>query len=345
MKYLAAIVAVSWATFACSAGAETLTFGGPTMGTSYRVRLVAPNLAAVDAKNLQKGVESVLAEIDAQMSTYRVDSELSEFNRSAAGEWFAVSKPTAEVVGAAQEISRNTDGALEVTVGPLLRLWHFGPKKSDAARAEFEPPSDSALQAARKLVDYEKLEVRQDPPALRKHISGLEVDLSSIAPGYAVDRIVAHLSDQGVVSFIVELGGEIRASGNRDDGKPWRVAIERPLVDRREMQMALALSNAAISTAGDYRKFFEHGGRRYSHIIDPRTARPVEHALASVTVAADTCLEADGWDTALLVMGPQRGFDFADQHGIAALFILRQDKKMITRTTSGWRKRFGAGGG
>jgi thiamine biosynthesis lipoprotein len=345
MKNVAAICAVSLATLVCRVNAETITLGGPTMGTSYRVRLVAPNSAAVNAKNLQKDVESLLAEIDAQMSTYRDDSELSRFNRAPAGEWFVVSSATAEVVAAAQEISQKSGGAIDVTVGPYLRLWHFGPKKSDAARAEFEPPSEASIQAAREFTGYEKLEVRNEPPALRKLSDGLEVDLSSIAPGFAVDQIAALLGEHGIDSFIMELGGEIRASGKREDGKPWRVAIERPLVDRREMQMALALSNAAISTAGDYRKFFEHAGRRYSHIIDPSTGRPVEHALASVTVAADTCLVADGWDTALLVMGPQRGFDYAEQHGIAALFILRQDKQMITTMTSGWRKRFGDSGG
>jgi thiamine biosynthesis lipoprotein len=147
------------------------------------------------------------------------------------------------------------------------------------------------------------------------------------------------LGYHGIDNYVVELGGEIRAAGRREDGKPWRVAVERPVLGRREMQMALSLENTAISTAGDYRKYFEHEGRRYSHIIDPSTGRPVEHALASVTVAADTCLEADGWDTALLVMGPDSGFDYAEKNGIAALFIARQDDKIVTRTTTGWRKR------
>jgi thiamine biosynthesis lipoprotein len=175
---------------------------------------------------------------------------------------------------------------------------------------------------------------------LRKHISGLEVDLSSIAPGYAVDQMAAMLGQHGIDSFLVELGGEIRVAGRRDDGKPWRVAIERPLVGRREMQMALTLEDAAISTAGDYRKHFEHEGRLYSHIIDPSTGRPVEHALASVTVAAETCLEADAWDTALLVMGPERGFNYAENNDIAALFIVRGVTNYDVRTTSAWKRRF-----
>jgi FAD:protein FMN transferase len=340
MKNVAAIVAVSLATFACAANGELLTFGGPTMGTTYHLRYVASSTAAIDRKRLQTDVESLLAEIDRQMSTYRDDSELSRFNRAAADEWFAVSHATAEVVAAAQEISRSTDGALDVTVGPLVRLWHFGPRKAASLRVKFEPPRDASIQTARKLVGYEKLEVRNDPAALRKLKEGLEVDLSSITPGYAVDGIAAFLSAQGIDKFIVEIGGEIRAAGRREDGKPWRVAIERPLVERREMQMALALEDASISTAGDYRKFFEHAGQRYSHIIDPSTGRPVDHALASVTVAADSCLEADGWDTALLVMGPGRGFDYAEKNGIAALFIVRGDANYDVQTTSAWNKRF-----
>jgi thiamine biosynthesis lipoprotein len=339
MKNLATKVAVLLAMFTCSARAETLTFGGPTMGTAYHVRLVTAE-SAVDLPQLKKDVDSLLAEIDQQMSTYRDDSELSRFNRAPAEVWFGVSPATARVAIAAQEISRKTGGALDVTVAPLLRLWHFGPVKPGKARNAIEPPEEDSIKAARKLVGYEKLEARLDPPALRKRSAHLEVDLSSIAPGYAVDRMAALLQMHGIENFIVEIGGEICAAGMREDGKPWRVAIERPLAGRREMQMALALEDAAISTAGDYRKFFEHAGRRFSHIIDPATGRPVEHTLASVTVAAASCLEADGWDTALLVMGPERGFDYAEKNGIAALFIVRQDDKIETRMTTGWRKQF-----
>jgi FAD:protein FMN transferase len=339
MKNAVVTVAVWLATCVSSAHGEMLTFSGPTMGTAYHIRVV-PGKWAVDLPQLKKHIEALLSEIDWQMSTYRDNSELSKFNRSTDGEWFAVSEATAEIVHVAHDISRKTDGALDVTVGPLVRLWHFGPNSSTNGRARFKPPDDGAVLAARKLVGYERLGVRRDPPALRKHISGLEVDLSSIAPGYAVDQMAALLGQHGIDSFLVELGGEIRVAGRRDGGKPWRVAIERPLVERREMQMALTLEDAAISTAGDYRKHFEHEGRLYSHIIDPSTGRPVEHALASVTVAADTCLEADAWDTALLVMGPERGFSYAENNGIAALFIMRGETNYDVRTTSAWKRRF-----
>jgi FAD:protein FMN transferase len=340
MKNAVVIVAAWSAIFSHSAMGETVTIGGPTMGTTYRVRFVAPTSSAVDVENLKGNVESLLAEFDQQMSTYRDDSELSRFNRAPAGEWFAVSKATAEVVHVANNISRKTHGALDVTVGPFVRLWHFGPKAPGDNRAPIEPPSDAELQAAMKRVGFEHLDVRLASPALRKRVDGLEVDLSSIAPGYAVDHIAARLAGRGIVDFLVEIGGEIRASGKREDGKAWRVAIERPLVDRREMQMALPLSDVAISTAGDYRKFFEHAGRRYSHVIDPATGRPINHNLAAVTVMADSCLEADASDTALLVMGADRGFEFAEQHDIAALFIVRGETTYDVQTTSAWKKRF-----
>lgn len=321
---------------ASSARAEPLVMRGATMGTTYHIKLVAEP-ASVDLTRLHLDVEKMLADIDRQMSTYRPDSELSRFNRAPAGEWFPVSAATAEVVAAAQEISEKTDGALDVTVGPLVRLWHFGPSPGDEkAKRDFRPPSDDAIQAARANVGYRKLEVRANPPALRKKSQGLEVDLSSIAPGYAIDRLAELLRERGIEDFMVEIGGEVRATGVRADGKVWRVAIERPADGGRTMQTAVPLADAAIATAGDYRKFFEYGGRRYSHIIDPATGRPVEHSLASVTVVAETCMEADGWDTPLLVLGPERGFEFAEKHGVAALFILRDEGGVNVRQTTAW---------
>jgi thiamine biosynthesis lipoprotein len=198
------------------------------------------------------------------------------------------------------------------------------------------PPSEEALQAAKQLVGYRKIAVRLDPAALKKDAEGVEVDLSSIAPGYTVDCMAEILVAHKIRDFMVEIGGEVRAMGHRPDGKPWRVAIERPVADRREMLQAVPLENAAISTAGDYRKFFEHDGRRYSHIIDPVSGRPVQHALVSVTVIAETCIEADGWDTPLLVLGPERGFACAEDNGIAALFISADGDGETIRATRAW---------
>ncbi len=322
--------------------ADSLALRGATMGTTYHIKL-PPAPASFDVERLHADVKDVLAQIDRQMSTYRGDSELSRFNRAPAGEWFPVSAATAEVVSAAREISEKTGGALDVTVGPLVRLWHFGPPDDsrDGRKPEFKPPEDAALRAAREHVGYRNLDVQSDPPALRKKTAGLEADLSSIAPGYAIDRLCELLAERGLKDFMVEIGGEVRAAGRRPDGMPWRVAIERPVAGGRAMQAAIPLVDGAIATAGDYRKFFEYAGRRYSHLIDPATGRPVAHSLASVTVVADTCLAADGWDTPLLVLGPRRGYECAERHGIAALFISRGDDEAAVRPTSAWQSRFG----
>jgi thiamine biosynthesis lipoprotein len=326
---------------AMRAEASPVVLRGTTMGTTYHIKYV-PTQTSPAPKNLHAEVEKLLAQVDRQMSTYRPDSELSRFNRAPASQWFAVSPATAEVTAAARAISEKTSGAIDVTVGPLVRLWHFGPpeKGSKASKRNIEPPSDEAIDAARDRVGYDKLDVRIDPPALRKSIDGLEVDLSSIASGYTIDRIADLFLSHGVRNFMIEIGGEVRALGKRPDGTPWRVAIERPIVGKREMQLALPLVDAAIATAGGTQKFFEFEGRRYSHIIDPATGRPVQHNLASVTVVADTCIEADGWDTPLLVLGPDRGFVCAEKNGIAALFILEKNGRTETRETSAWKDRF-----
>jgi thiamine biosynthesis lipoprotein len=327
------------------ASGESIVLRGAAQGTTYHIKIVQP-ATAVDAKKVHVDIEKMLGEIDRQMSSYQDDSEISRFNRRAAAGWFTVSPAVSELVMAAHAISEKTDGAMDITVGPLVRLWHFGPRIPDGERAKlnFQPPSDEQLSAARERIGYKRLEVRDQPPALRKRTETLEVDLSSIASGWTVDRLSVLLVDRGILNYMVELGGEVRAGGQREDGTPWRVAIERPSVGNREMKAAVPLVDAALATAGGTQKFFEYGGKRYSHIIDPATGRPVEHTLASVTVAASTCLQADGWDTPLLVLGPDRGVTVADANGIAAMFIVRPeagDGDDVVMTTAAWRKRFG----
>lgn len=331
------------------AQAETFVIRGATMGTTYQIKFPAD--ADADREQIHAEVEQVLAEIDRQMSTYRPDSELSRFNRAAAGAWFAVSKPVAEVVAAARAISEQTDGAMDVTVGPLVKLWHFGPAdKANAANKRRAhrpaPPTEAEIAATRERVGYKKLEVRINPPALRKAVEGLEVDLNSIAPGYSIDRITEVLQKRGIENSMVELGGEVRARGVREDGQPWRIAVERPtkVEGERELQSSVPLENASIATAGEYRNFFEADGHRYSHIMDPTTGRSVERPLASVTVVAEKCIDADGWDTPLWVLGPERGIECATKHNVAALYIWLADVERGTfevRATPAWEARFG----
>lgn len=321
-------------------GAEPLVFGGPTMGTTYHVKL--RDGAASDEFGLRSDIDAILIDVDRRLSTYRADSEISHFNRAPPGEWLAVSPATAEIASAAKQFATESGGALDVTVGPLVRLWHFGPDAIAKTKtlADLKLPDEADLQAARAVVGHEKLDVRLDPPALRKQVAGLEIDLSSIGEGYAIDQIAQLLSDRGYEDFLVELGGEVRASGRGPQGRPWRVAVQRPTDSAPQAQAFVELNDAAIATSGDYHRYFEHDGRRYSHIIDPATFRPIDHKLAAVTVAADRALTADVWDTALLVLGPELGYQCAVEHGLAALLISREGDGFVTRETPAWKKRF-----
>jgi thiamine biosynthesis lipoprotein len=209
-------------------------------------------------------------------------------------------------------------GALDVTVGPLVDLWSFGP----AARPEGVAPSDQEIAAAMAAVDYNQLEVGHDPPALRKPSSACRIDLSSLAKGFAVDQVAEALKTLGIDSYMVEVGGEIRTAGLNPAGKPWQIAVEIPTTEGRGIQRIVALDDRTMATSGDYRNYFEQDGVRFCHIIDPRTGRPVCHRLASVSVLADSCMEADALATALFVLGPDEGLQLAADQNLAALFVV-----------------------
>ena len=326
--------------------AETVMLRGVAQGTTYHVKFVMPT-KKVDSKQLQAELDRYLAEIDREMSTYRTDSEISEFNRARRMSGSACRRRWWKLLWL-RGVSENSFGAEDITVNPLVRLWHFGAQPGGAGKpSAFTPPSDEKIAAARKLVSYKLIETRLDPPALRKRKEGVEIDLSSICSGYTIDHLSEIMMSNGVTDFVVELGGECRAGGKREDGSPWRIAVERPILAEQRLETAVPLVNAAISTAGGNQHFWEFEGKRYSHIIDPSTGKPIEHALTAVTVAADTCLEADGWDTPLVVLGPERGMACAESNGISALFISHSDGDAAGKTadkvrvTAAWRKRFG----
>ena len=307
---------------------------GRTMGTTYRVKIARPP-ADVSPSTLQAAIDKALEQINDAMSTYRTTSEISRFNRSPSTEWFAVSPETAQVVAAAQQISRESDGAFDVTVGPLVNLWGFGP----GANQRKVPPAEQ-IDRALANSGFQKLSVREAPPALRKSTGKLVIDLSAIAKGYAVDRIAALLEDFSITDFLVEIGGEILTRGTRADGSAWTVGIELPDAGLRLVQDVLALSNSALATSGNYRNFFERDGKQYSHTINPRTGSPVTHKLASVTVVGDSCMLADGWATALLVLGPEQGYAYARQHDIAGLFVSRVADGFSRRPTPAFTRLF-----
>lgn len=319
-RALAGLVLSGLALAGCTGGQDRLPsadFGGAAMGTRWNVSLVAPP-DGLDMTALEAEVASLLEELEQSMSTYRADSELSRFNAAKSTAWIDTSAALCAAVAQAQAISRQTGGAFDVTVGPLVNLWGFGP---EAVRPE--PPDAAHIAVTMAAVGHDKLDADCERPALRKAVPNLYVDLSAFAKGIAVDQAAALLERRGIENFMVELGGEIRLAGVNADNGLWRIAIEQPLPEARAVQAIIGLSDAAVATSGDYRNYFEHGGKRYSHTLDPRSGRPVDHAAASVTVVADTAALADAMATALLVLGPTEGLRFADGHGLAAYFLVR----------------------
>ncbi len=293
---------------ALALGCQRHAFVGKTMGTTYSVQAACPERPA------EQRIAAVLAEVERRMSTYDDESELSRFNRAEAGEPFAVSAPLLIVVAAAVRLAEETGGALDPTVAPLVALWGFGAQ----ARAGAALPTAAEIRAARAQVDYRQVALRQQPPALTKR-APLTLDLSAVAKGYAVDRVAALLAAAGCDSYLVEVGGELRVAGGGPGGRPWRIGVESPAGG--EPIAVLAVFDGAVATAGNYRQQRTVGGRRVSHVIDPRSGQPVTHGLASVTVVAPTALAADGYATALLVLGPEAGRRLAERTRLAALFV------------------------
>jgi thiamine biosynthesis lipoprotein len=301
------------------------------MGTRYSVTLAS----RADVAELQQKVDARLQEINALMSTYDEKSELSRFNQYQGKDWFAVSADTAYVVQFALEVSASTDGAFDPTVGPAVNLWGFGP---DGRRTE--PPSQAEVAAARERIGYRNLEVRDNPPALRKKRVDLYLDLSAVAKGYAVDEVAKLLARADCRDNLVVIGGEIRASGKKPDGSRWRIGIEEPDSNGQALERKVQIVDKAIGTSGDWQNSFNKNGRRYSHVIDPQTASPVSHQVAGVTVIADHAIETDAWATALLVMGDERGMAWCEQNKVAAIFFVRRhDGQVIARASTYFAKR------
>jgi FAD:protein FMN transferase len=327
----ALVGAAAWlAVPAARAGASEppeLELSGSALGTSWHVRLVSAPAGPAPAA-LADAVRTTLARVDACMSTWRDDSELSRFNAQRGAAWFPVSAETAEVTRLALEVHRLSEGAFDPTVEPLVVLWGFGP----GVRRQRPPPPD-ALARARARVDASQLAVRLEPPALRKGRPDLAVDLSGVAKGFAVDAVSRRLEALGARRFLVEIGGELRSRGAAPGGGPWRVGVERPEAGPSRVGWVVGLDDAALATSGLQRKFFVFSGRRYAHILDPRTGWPVQDALASVSVLAPDAARADAWATALLVLGSEEGWRVARLRGLAVLFVTERDGRLEARAT------------
>jgi len=302
---------------------------GQTMGTTFSIKIVAPE-DDLNKDLLGKQVNTLLEHIDGRMSTWQPDSELSLFNANASTDWINTSPEFCEVMESALAVSHHTDGAFDITVGTFVNLWGFGPREN----ATPEPPSDESINAAGKRVGYRKLQVDCDIPGVRKSRADIYVDLSAYAKGYAVDQIAGELDEYGLANYLVEIGGELRMRGHNASVDNWAIAIEKPADFERTVQLIVHLTDQAMATSGDYRNYFESEGKRFSHTIDPRTGRPVSHRGAAVTVVAESSARADAFATALLVLGPDEGFLFAENERIAAYFLLRSESGIEEKMTS-----------
>ena len=298
--------------------AEPVALSGRAMGTTWAVKFFQP-APALDPAGVTARIASTLEHLEEIFSTYRPTSELSRFNASASTDWLPVSPELARVAFDSRRLSELTGGAFDVTVDPLVRLWGFGPqRRADAL------PSGADLAAARARVDYRRLEIRLSPPALRKTIPNLSADFSSMAKGFAADAISELLTSLNAPNHFAQVGGDIKTSGSH----AWRTGIEHPFLPSStsasfSLAHIVSLSGQALSTSGDSHNFNLIAGRRYGHILDPRTGRPAESTLASVSVVHASCAQSSAVATALFVLGPEAGYALAEREHLACLFITR----------------------
>lgn len=302
-------------------GEKQQVLEGETMGTYYSIKYV-PDSSSPPQNVLQTEIDRILEEVNDQMSTYRPHSELSRFNQSREiNTPFPVSPATAKVVSDAIRINKMTQGALDVTVGPLVNLWGFGPEGRFTHQ-----PSDEELEKRRQWIGIDYLSVEGN--TLIKKIPELYVDLSSIAKGYGVDAVAEYLISQNITNYMVDIGGEVRTQGVNGNDQGWRIAIEKPANDgtNQSVQLIIEPGNNSVATSGDYRNYFEDEGMRFSHTIDPTTGRPIRHNLASITVIVPSCMSADGLSTGLNVLGPEKGLQVANELDIPVFMIVKTEK-------------------
>ncbi|WP_199170733.1 FAD:protein FMN transferase [Caulobacter sp. FWC2] len=294
-------------------GGSVRAFGGATMGTSWAVKAVLP--ATTDLPALEAMVQRALDAVVAQMSPWEPVSDLCRYNRAAAASWTTLPAATATVLRRAIAVAQQSNGAFDPTLGALTDLWGFGPRPFSGG-----PPLEGDIAPLLGAAGWTRLTL--DGDALFQP-GGLKLDLNGIAKGFGVDQAAAALDRAGVKSYLVEVGGELRGVGAKPDGQPWWVELERPPIANDTDKTLVALHDLAVATSGDYRRFFDHDGRRYAHTLDPATGAPTTHATVSVTVLAKDCMSADAWATALTVMAPEAALAFAAAHDLAALIVSR----------------------
>ncbi|CFQ57686.1 thiamine biosynthesis lipoprotein [Yersinia frederiksenii] len=300
---------------------QQIDIEGKTMGTFYSVKI--SGATPPNPHQLQQEIDALLEQANNDISTYRQTSVLSRFNQYRGSEPQPIPRGMADIILLAQRIGRDTDGAMNITVGPLVNLWGFGPEKQPT-----QIPTQDQIDSARQQVGLQHLTLISDNRGewLQKDLPDLYVDLSTMGEGYGVDLLVNLMMQKGITNYLVSVGGAVSSRGVNGQGQPWRVAIQKPTDQENAVQALVDLQGYSISTSGSYRNYFEQGGQRYSHVLDPATGRPINHRLVSATVIATTALEADGWDTGLMVLGTEKALRLAESKGLAVYLITKTDQ-------------------
>ncbi|MFQ3237080.1 MAG: thiamine biosynthesis lipoprotein [Paraglaciecola sp.] len=312
----------------CSEAPKEIHLFGQTMGTTYNVKFVS--VAGIKTDTLQQEIDVLLVEINKLMSTYDPNSELSQFNQWQSTKPFKLSVQTLKVLTEAKRLGALSGGVLDVTVGPLVNLWGFGPDAKPDKK-----PSAQAIAAVKAKTGLDKLILLDD--GAQKTDPDLYIDLSTIGKGYGVDVIAELLEQYNLTNYLVEIGGEMRVAGHKVTAEQWRIAVEKPISSERSVQEIISIGSNAIATSGDYRNYFEEQGVRYSHLIDPRTGSPISHNLVAVTVIHPSSMTADGLATALIVMGKEAALALAQQNALAVLLITKENGEFKEYTTAEFR--------
>lgn len=329
----------SFLLYACTSGTqlERQHLSGPTMGTQYNISVFVDN--QVDINALHAGIIERLKEVNAIASTYQKDSELSILNQYAAKQTqypieVSISKELKYLLDSSEKVYEQSAGAFDISVGPLVNRWGFGPDDKNGM------PSAEEIKKLKAAVGQDALTIGENSISLAAQRT---LDLSAIAKGWGVDVVGEYLEQNGIDAYLVDIGGEVRAKGKKPSNESWRVAIERPsssATSSQRAQFILSLNNQSLATSGDYRNYFEDKGRRYSHTIDPKTGYPITHGLASVSVVYENCAFADAYATAINVMGPEKGMEFAINNNLAVYLIVRVGERFEERYSPLFKKQF-----
>ena len=321
---LAAVVLLGLLTAGCDRQQEkdsALVLAGKTMGTQWRVNMVG--VSSEREAELRTKIQQQLDKDDQELSTWKKDSVLSRFNQRHDDQPQPISANMADIITLSLRIGRLTDGAMDITVGPLVNLWGFGPDMQP-----LHTPSQKEIDRAKAQVGLQHLQVieRADSAWLQKDLPELYVDLSTMGEGFATDHLARLMEQEGIHNYLVSVGGAVLTRGHNLGGKNWRVAIQKPTDRENAVQALVNLQGHGISTSGSYRNYYELDGKRISHVIDPQTGRPIEHRLVSATVIATTALEADGWDTGLMVLGTEKARALALRENLAVYLVTKNDQ-------------------